>query len=129
MRKFEDIASITQCSFKPRVNKSLSPPRDPSTYIRDQESYQLSRQRKIREKQVELEAKEVSKINESHISKGSQRLLAKVDRYKRSPSPLEVSTSLYEQGKHKLFKMTKEETEIKHYLNQKASWAQQRALM
>lgn len=49
MQKFEDIAEMHECSFIPRVNRSMSPPRDVDTYIRDQETHLLSKQRKVKE--------------------------------------------------------------------------------
>lgn len=43
-------------------------------------------------------------------------MFTKVDRYRMSPSPLNVSQSLYEQGKEKILKQTLEEQQIKNYL-------------
>jgi len=43
MKNLEDIADLKECSFQPRVNKSNSPMRNVSTYVRDQETYELSK--------------------------------------------------------------------------------------
>lgn len=59
------------------------------TYIRDQEIFELTKQRKILEQMEKKEQECEKKLKEPHISKGSIKLYKRVDRYQQASSPVE----------------------------------------
>ncbi|CDW82157.1 UNKNOWN [Stylonychia lemnae] len=102
LKKYEEVSQMKDCLFRPQTNRSTSPKRNFQDYIRDQQQFQLSKQRKIQEKIIQIEQDEQEKNNATLICKGSQKLLQNNERYKNIQSPSDVSSNLYEQGKNKL---------------------------
>eukprot|EP00347_Sterkiella_histriomuscorum_P013707 403363677 len=128
LQKFDSIAEFNSCQFQPRTNKSNSPMRDIDQYLRDQESYELTKQRKIHEKLNQEEKLDLEKINSTHISRGSSKMVRNIDRYRQSPTPLDVSQNLYDLGKDKLLKKTHQMQELKHYIELKSQGKQNQYL-